>query len=107
MARSRYGRRQAHLLSRVRHHRAGSEVERSADSTLQRQAGGSMNQQSRLCEDRLLSLRIVLGDYLPIGKTTLFALIKNDKLKVIKLGRRTFIRHSTVQAYIDSLENAA
>jgi excisionase family DNA binding protein len=61
----------------------------------------------KLCEDRLLSLKTVLGDYLPVGKTTLFALIKNDKLKVIKLGRRTFIRHSTVQAYIDSLENAA
>ena len=56
--------------------------------------------------DRLLSLKQVLGSYLPFSKTKLFALLKNGSLPAVKLGRRTYIKHSVVQAYIASLEAA-
>jgi hypothetical protein len=57
-------------------------------------------------EDRLLSLKQVLGSYLPIGKTSLFALFKNGKLEAVKIGSRTYIKHSVIQSYIASLEPA-
>lgn len=59
-----------------------------------------------MSDDRLLSLKQVASEYLPVGKTTLFTLIKSGALQTIKLGRRTFVRHSVVQAYINSLEAA-
>lgn len=65
-----------------------------------------MNQEARPNEDRLVSLKQILGGYLPISKTTLFALLKSGQLQATKLGRRTFVRHSVLQAYINSLEAA-
>ena len=54
-------------------------------------------------DDRLLTLKQVLAEYLPIGKTSLFALFKNGKLQAVKLGSRTYVKHSVVQSYIASL----
>ena len=56
-------------------------------------------------EDRLLSLKQVLG-YLPVGKTKLFSLLKDGRLQGVKLGSRTYVKHSVVQAYIAALEPA-
>lgn len=57
-------------------------------------------------EDRLLSLKHVLAEYLPIGKTSLFSLLKNGKLQAVKLGSRTYVKHSAIQSYIASLQPA-
>jgi excisionase family DNA binding protein len=62
--------------------------------------------ESKSREDRLISLKQVLGSYLPVSKTKLFALLKDGSLPAVKLGRRTYIRHSVLQSYIASLDAA-
>lgn len=45
------------------------------------------------------------ADYLRISETTLFKLIKEDKLKVVKVNRRTLFKKSTLNNYINNHED--
>ncbi|WP_425309086.1 helix-turn-helix domain-containing protein [Ammonicoccus fulvus] len=41
-----------------------------------------------------------MGD---IGHTTFYELVKAGKIKIVKIGRRTFISHDEIERYVASL----
>lgn len=57
-----------------------------------------------MTDDALLdvpSSRRMLGN---VGNTLFYSLLRDQKIKAVKLGRRTFCKRSDLQAYLDSLE---
>lgn len=53
---------------------------------------------------RLLTMEEVLRDVLPIGRTKLYGEIRASRLKVVKIGRRTFIGSEELDAYLKRLD---
>jgi excisionase family DNA binding protein len=46
------------------------------------------------------------GDALSLGKTTLFSLIRDGRLKTVKIGRRTLIPIEAVHQFVETLREA-
>lgn len=44
---------------------------------------------------------------LGIGHTTVYEEIKAGRLRVVKIGRRTFVKHAELERYVDALQPAA
>ena len=53
--------------------------------------------------NQLLTLDEVLADWLPVSRSTLYAEIRSGRLRVTKLGRRSFVCISDIKEYISEL----
>jgi len=54
-------------------------------------------------ETALLTFDQVLSQWLPISRSKLYAEIRSGRLRVIKLGRRSFISRKDLEQYISGL----
>lgn len=54
----------------------------------------------------LHTVESVLNSRIPIGRTTFYAEVKAGRIQVVKIGRRTYVRESECQRYVDSLAEA-
>lgn len=54
---------------------------------------------------RLFSLEQVLTDWLPISRSMLYSEIRKGRLRVTKLGRRSFVSRQDLEDYIAALQS--
>lgn len=54
-------------------------------------------------EMQLLTFDQVLSEWLPISRSKLYSEIRRGRLRVTKLGRRSFVCRSDIEEYISTL----
>lgn len=54
---------------------------------------------------RLFSLEQVLTDWLPISRSMLYSEIRKGRLRITKLGRRSFVSRQDLEDYIAALQS--
>ncbi len=58
-------------------------------------------------ESALLTFDQVLSDWLPISRSKLYAEIRSGRLRIVKLGRRSFVSRADLEDYISGLREDA
>ena len=57
-------------------------------------------------ESQLLTFQQVLAGWLPISRSMLYSEIRKGRIRVTKLGRRSFISRRDLENYLAGLEDA-